>query len=81
MSKDADHKKSPDSDPNREKSPGFFAIILSTIAAAFGVQSEKNYQRDFNKGNIWIYIASGLIFTIIFIVVVAAVVSAVLANH
>jgi hypothetical protein len=75
MSKDAQDKKSPDSDSNNEQSPGFFAIVLSTVAAAFGVQSQKNYQRDFKQGNIWIYIASGILFTVVFVLAVASVVS------
>lgn len=53
-------------DPNPKK-PGLKAIIQSTLAAAFGVQSSKNREQDFQHGNIWVYIASGIIFTAIFI--------------
>ncbi|AJQ95219.1 DUF2970 domain-containing protein [Gynuella sunshinyii] len=46
---------------------GFWAIAGSILAAAFGVQSDKNRQRDFNKGNIWWFVAGGAIFTVIFV--------------
>tara|TARA_R110002073_G_scaffold306826_3_gene476206 strand:+ start:191 stop:406 length:216 start_codon:yes stop_codon:yes gene_type:complete len=50
-----------------EKKPGLKAIIQSTLAAAFGVQSSKNREQDFQHGNIWVYIFSGILFTVIFI--------------
>ena len=46
---------------------GFWAVVVSIIAAAFGVQSDKNRERDFSKGNLWIFIAGGLIFTVLFV--------------
>ncbi|MEQ9564443.1 MAG: DUF2970 domain-containing protein, partial [Pseudomonadales bacterium] len=49
------------------KKPGLKAIIQSTLAAAFGVQSSKNREKDFQHGNIWVYIFSGIIFTALFI--------------
>lgn len=60
--------------------PHIWQIIISTIAAAFGVQTRKNQERDFQHGNIYIYIASGVIFTVVFILVVLWIVKAVLAN-
>lgn len=73
---DSKHQKSPEP----AKAPGFFDVVLSTIAAAFGVQSKRNYQRDFKGGNIWVFIAAGVIFTVLFVLAVAAVVSSVLAS-
>ncbi len=55
-------------------------IILSTIAAAFGVQSRRNQEEDFREGNIYTYIISGIVFTVIFVLVVAWVVRIVLSN-
>ena len=55
------------------------AIIQSTLAAAFGVQSSKNRQRDFQQGNLWVYIAAGIIFTLIFIFAVLMLVQLALA--
>ena len=54
-------------------------IIQSTLAAAFGVQSSKNRQRDFQQGNLWVYIAAGIIFTLIFIFAVLILVQLALA--
>ncbi|MCC7516957.1 MAG: DUF2970 domain-containing protein [Pseudomonadales bacterium] len=54
--------------------PGLGAIVLSTLAAAFGVQSSKNRERDFGKGNIKVYIISGLIFTVVFITTIVTLV-------
>jgi hypothetical protein len=41
--------------------------VLSTLSAAFGVQSSKNRERDFVKGNLKSYVISGIIFVVIFI--------------
>ena len=57
----------------------FLSVVQSTLAAAFGVQSAKKREEDFTQGNIWVFIASGIIFTILFIVVVRSIVSLVLA--
>lgn len=55
------------SDNLQEHKPGFGSIVLSTLAAAFGVQSSKNRERDFVKGNFKAYVISGIIFVIVFI--------------
>ena len=55
---------------SKDKKPDLRAIIQSTLAAAFGVQSNKNREQDFQHGNIWVYIAAGVIFTLIFIFLV-----------
>ena len=47
--------------------PSFARILQSTLAGAFGVQSNKNRAEDFKNGNIWVFVASGIIFTAIFI--------------
>lgn len=52
------------------KQPGSMSVkqILSSVfAAALGVQSSKNRERDFKQGSIKIFIAAGLIFTALFI--------------
>lgn len=43
-------------------------ILKSTLAAAIGVQSNKNRERDFQHGNIWIYVLAGVLFTAIFVI-------------
>jgi ribonucleotide reductase beta subunit family protein with ferritin-like domain len=67
---------------NKKKpGPSFWSIVLSTIAAAFGVQSRRNQERDFEHGNIWVYIVSGVLFTAGFVIIVALVVSSVLKSN
>lgn len=54
-------------------------IIQSTLAAAIGVQSKKNRERDFQEGNAGTFIAAGIIFTALFIATVMTVVQLVTA--
>ena len=68
----------PSKQPNNK--PTFLQIVLSTCAAAFGVQSNKNRARDFSGGNIYTYIAAGVIFTVVFVVVMIVVVKLVLKS-
>lgn len=51
---------------------GLLAVAKSTLAAATGVQSNKNRERDFTHGNIKVYVAAGIIFTLLFISTVIA---------
>lgn len=60
--------------------PTFWQIVMSTLAAAFGVQSNKNRERDFTGGNIYTYIAAGIIFTVAFVIIMIIIVKTVLAN-
>ena len=63
-----------------DKTPGFWSIVMSTISAAFGVQSKANQERDFKHGNIWVFITAGIIFTVVFVAVVYTIVRTVLAS-
>ena len=60
------------------KKPNFFQILLSTFAAAFGVQSSKNRERDFTGGNIYVYLTAGVIFTFVFVIAMVLIVRTVL---
>ena len=63
MSKpDSNHSNAPSA-----RSPGPLSIILSVLAAFFGVQSEKNRARDFQHGRPIHYILVGLIMTLLLI--------------
>ncbi|WP_339897997.1 DUF2970 domain-containing protein [uncultured Gilvimarinus sp.] len=42
-------------------------IIGSTLAAAVGVQSNRNRERDFSGNNLAAYVVAGLIFTGVFV--------------
>ncbi len=55
-------------------------IAASTVAAAFGVQSRKNRERDFSRGDIRQFIIAGILFTAFFVGAVVGVVSLVLRN-
>ena len=55
------------SDKPQEQKPSLGSIILSTLSAFIGIQSSKNRERDFAKGNFKAYVISGLIFTVLFI--------------
>jgi hypothetical protein len=61
-----------------EKAPSFIQVVASVLAAALGVQSARNRQRDFEHGNPLVFIAAGLIFTILFIATIVGVVHLVL---
>ena len=58
--------------------PNFWTIVLSTLAAFIGVQSDRYRARDFKHGNIYSFIIAGIIFTIIFIVCVTTLVRLIL---
>lgn len=53
-------------------------VVGSVLAAAFGVQSNRNRERDFRQGNARVFIIAGLVGTVVFILAVALVVKLVL---
>lgn len=55
-------------------------VIASVFAAALGVQSSRNRERDFKQGRAGVFIAAGIIFTLLFIGAVITVVHLVLEN-
>ena len=58
----------------------FLEVLSSTFAAAIGVQSKVNKERDFTRGNIVHFVIAGLIFTTVFVGGMIAVVRLVLLN-
>ena len=52
-------------------------VVQSTLAAAIGVQSKKNRERDFEEGNAGTFIVAGVLFTVLFVATIVVVVSAV----
>lgn len=52
--------------PETEK-PGLFAVILSVLAALFGVQTEANRKRDFSSGNPLPYIIVFIVLLVLFV--------------
>jgi hypothetical protein len=67
--------------PDNSKKPSMLSVVKSILAAGIGVQSEKNRQRDFEKGNPLVFIIGGIVFTLLFIIAVASVVGLVLSNQ
>lgn len=64
--------KEPAAENPPEKSPPktpqkLLQIIGSTLAAAMGVQSNRNRERDFSQGSVKTYVISGVIFTAVFV--------------
>jgi hypothetical protein len=66
---------------NKSKKPGLGSLIKSILAAAIGVQSDKNRERDFEQGNPLAFIIGGFVFTFLFIVTIATIVGFVLSNN
>ena len=58
--------------------PKVHQIIGSVLAAAFGVQSKENRERDFQHGKPIVFVITGVVFTLIFILSMIAIVSVVL---
>jgi hypothetical protein len=55
--------------------PNILQIAGSVLASAFGVQSNTNYNRDFNNGSLLLYIVIGVIFVIMFVTALVLLVS------
>jgi hypothetical protein len=64
--------------PRRTLNP--FQLAGSVLAAAFGVQSSKNRQRDFQEKSFLPFILAGIFFTAVFVGSIYLVVSTVLNN-
>lgn len=58
-----------DSNQN-SKSPNLVQVVVSVLAAAFGVQSSRNRERDFQHGNAAVFIGVGLAATLLFILLI-----------
>ncbi len=61
-----------------DKAPNALEVALSVIAAALGVQSSKNRERDFTYGKPIVFIFAGFIFTALFVLTIVGVVYLVL---
>jgi hypothetical protein len=54
---------------DRDETPNLtvWQIVSSTVAAAFGVQSSRNRERDFAMGKPSHFIVAGIVFTALFV--------------
>lgn len=73
-----ENRSSPDRDD--DKPPTFLQMVGSVLAAFFGVQSKKNKERDFKHGNHKVFIAIGILMTLVFLATVITVVQIVVAK-
>ncbi|CAG1021206.1 DUF2970 domain-containing protein [Methylomonas sp. LL1] len=55
--------------------PSLLHVVKSVLAAAIGVQSNKNREVDFKHGSLPAYIIVGLIGTVLFIFAIISIVS------
>ena len=58
--------------------PGITQVVKAVLGAMAGVQSEQQRQQDFNASSPVPYIIAGVIFTLLFVVILLVVVSWVL---
>lgn len=65
---------------NTSKKPSILQIIISVLAAMFGVQKSENRTRDFAQKSPWPYIITGIIMTALFVGLVILAVKLVLAT-
>ena len=71
----------PNENPSRNERPlTFLQVAGSTAAAAFGVQKSANRERDFSRGKPMHFIIAGVVFTVVFVLIVVTVVQLVLRN-
>ncbi|MBU2098702.1 MAG: DUF2970 domain-containing protein [Gammaproteobacteria bacterium] len=71
------HQKSTEHSNADEEKLSFWQMMLSVFQASFGVQNQKNKERDFAKGSVKGFIAAALIFTVLFVLTIVTVVSVV----
>jgi len=60
---------------------GFFNVLKSAVAAAFGVQSSKNRERDFKHGKPVHFIIAGVLLTITFLLIVSLFVKVMISTN
>ncbi|MDF3931211.1 DUF2970 domain-containing protein [Pseudomonas citronellolis] len=65
-------------DDSQNRPPSFWQMLQSVLAAAFGVQSGKNRARDFTYGKPSHFIFLGIAFTLVFVLVLYALVRLIL---
>ena len=69
--------KDPNS-PENEPKMTLWQVAQSVLAAAFGVQSSRNRERDFRRGSAKTFIIAGILATVLFVATVVLVVRLVL---
>jgi len=57
--------------------PTITQVFKSVLAAFVGVQSEANRKKDFEHASLSTYVIAGLVFTVLFVVAIISLVSAI----
>lgn len=63
-------------DDKKKVSP--LSVMSSVVAASFGVQTNKNRERDFEEGRFHHFVIGGLVFAVLFILLLVAIVKIVM---
>ena len=71
---------SENTEEHKEKKISPFALMGSVVASAFGVQTNKNRERDFQQGKFHHFVIAGIIFAVLFILAVAGIVKLVMSS-
>lgn len=79
MSEDRDTAEDQQSEDS-EEGLTILQLFGSTLAAAFGVQSSKNRNRDFSRGKPSQFIIVGIVLTVLFVLGIISVVRLVLSS-
>ena len=69
-----------ENDNSSAKPPTLRQVIGSVLASFIGVQSEKNRARDFQHGRLSQFILVGFVATVLFILIIFAIVKLVLSS-
>lgn len=75
-------KSSTDKPFQQEEKPGklgFLQMLSSSLAAAIGVQSSKNKERDFSQGDAKRFVILGIVMTLVFLLTMLGIVQLVLS--
>lgn len=62
------------------KRPGILSVLQSVFAAIFGIQSDKNREKDFEKGDASQFIVVGIVVVVIIMLTMVMIVNQVLES-
>ena len=74
----SDHDTPDEETEPRRRKPGFKQVVMSVLAAVFGIQTQENRERDFKKGDPRDYIAVYVVLVIALVIGMIVVVNMVL---
>lgn len=67
--------KPPNNEQHNAAKPSLLRVVASILAGMFGVQSERNRQRDFSHGSPLPFILAGITFITLFVLLMISIVS------